>query len=53
MGILPILLVAALALSAIGLALFRWAVADGQFDELDGKSTLPLRELPPRPEREP
>ncbi|MCK6527292.1 cbb3-type cytochrome oxidase assembly protein CcoS [Myxococcota bacterium] len=49
MGILPLLLFAALALSGTGVALFFWAVRSGQLDDLEGAASLALRDRPPRP----
>lgn len=49
MGILPLLLLAALALSATGVALFFWAVRSGQLDDVDGAASLALADRPPRP----
>lgn len=44
MGILPILLVAALSISAAFVAAFIWAVRGDQLDDLDARATLPLRD---------
>ncbi len=49
MGILPVLVGAALGLSAIGVALFVWAVRNGQFEDLEGEATRALRDGPPLP----
>ena len=49
MGMLPVLLLAALALSGVGVALFLWAVSDGQLDDLDGAAVRALADRPPGP----
>jgi cbb3-type cytochrome oxidase maturation protein len=35
MGITPVLITASLALAAVGVGLFVWAVRDGQYDDLE------------------
>ena len=50
MGIVPLLVVAALGLSAVGVALFFWAVRSGQFEDLDSQAVRALRECPPLPD---
>jgi cbb3-type cytochrome oxidase maturation protein len=52
MGILPILLLAALALAAGFVAAFTWAVRTGQFDDLDARGREALLDLPPRAPRD-
>lgn len=47
MGMVPILAIAALSLSAVGVALFFWAVGAGQFEELDAEATRALLDGPP------
>ncbi len=47
MGIIPVLVVAALILSGLGLALFSWAVGDGQFDDVDSHAAMPLHDEEP------
>lgn len=44
MGIVPVLVVAALLLSGFGVALFVWAVRDGQFDDVDAAAASPLHD---------
>ncbi len=50
MGIVPLLVVAALFLSATGVALFFWAVRSGQFEDLDSQAVRALRDGPPLPD---
>jgi cbb3-type cytochrome oxidase maturation protein len=47
MGLVPLLVLAALTLSALGLALFFWAVSGGQFDDLEHEAVRALHEGPP------
>ncbi|GEM_PF-1912563 len=47
MGIVPILLFAAVALAAIGVGFFVWAVHTRQFDSLDVEATRALHDAPP------
>jgi cbb3-type cytochrome oxidase maturation protein len=49
MGIVPVLALAALSMSALGLALFVWAVGAGQFEELDAEAARALMDGPPLP----
>jgi cbb3-type cytochrome oxidase maturation protein len=49
MGIVPLLVIAALLLSAGGLGLFFWAVRAGQFEDLDSQAVRALRDGPPLP----
>lgn len=49
MGIIPVLVVAALALSGLGVALFIWAVGDGQYDDVDSHAAMPLHDDGPEP----
>lgn len=44
MGILPILLIAALSISFVFVLAFAWAVRGDQLDDLDVRATLPLRD---------
>ncbi|MCO4773183.1 MAG: cbb3-type cytochrome oxidase assembly protein CcoS [Deltaproteobacteria bacterium] len=44
MGIIPGLVLAALLLSGVGVALFFWAVDDGQFDDLETHAAMPLHD---------
>ena len=53
MGIVPILAVAALSMSAIGVAFFFWAVGAEQFDELDAEASRALMDGPPLPREDP
>lgn len=53
MGILPLLLLAALGLSGTFVAIFTWAVRDGQYDDLDARGREALLDLPPRAPRDP
>jgi len=48
MGIVPLLVAAALALSGVGVALFVWAVRTGQFEDLEGEASRALVDAPPR-----
>ena len=50
MGIVPMLVLAALGLSAVGVLLFMWAVHSGQFEELEGQASRALRDGPPLPD---
>ena len=52
MGIVPLLVIAAMVLSASGLALFFWAVRAGQFEDLDSQAVRALRDGPPLPDDE-
>ena len=52
MGIVPVLAVAALSMSVIGVAFFAWAVRAGQFEELDAEAARALMDSPPLPEDE-
>ena len=52
MGIVPVLVGAALGLSAVGVGLFVWAVKSGQFEDLEGEASRALRDAPPRRPRE-
>jgi cbb3-type cytochrome oxidase maturation protein len=52
MGIVPLLVIAALALSAVGLGLFMWAVKGGQFEELEAEAVRALRDGPPLPDHD-
>lgn len=47
MTIVPVLVAASLTLSALGVALFFWAVKGGQMDEADEGAFLPLIDRPP------
>ncbi len=47
MGLVPLLAFAALSLSALGVAIFFWAVRSGQFDELDAEAVRALVDAPP------
>jgi len=47
MGIIPVLVVAALGLSGLGVALFVWAVGNGQFDDVDTHDAMPLHDEGP------
>ena len=47
MGVVPILAIAALVMSGIGVAFFFWAVGKGQFDELDAEAVHALMDGPP------
>lgn len=49
MDALYFLVPAALALSAMGLALFVWAVQHGQFEDLEGPRWKILFDEPPKP----
>ena len=51
MGIVPLLVVAALGLSGVGVALFVWAVKTGQFEDLEGEASRALLDAPPRAPR--
>ena len=44
MGIIPVLVTAALLLSILGVVLFFWAVGDGQFDDLETHAAMPLHD---------
>ena len=54
MTILLLLIPAALALGAIGLAAFLWSLRNGQFDDLDGAANRILvdEDRPKRPNRQ-
>lgn len=52
MGIVPLLVLAALFLSAVGVGLFFWAVRSGQFEDLDSQAVRALRDGPPLPDDE-
>jgi len=44
MGIVPVLVGAALLLSGVGVALFVWAVGNGQYDDVDSHAAMPLHD---------
>jgi cbb3-type cytochrome oxidase maturation protein len=48
MSSLLILIPAALALGALGLAAFLWSLRSGQYDDLDGAASRILFDEPPR-----
>lgn len=47
MGIVPVLVFAALVLSSVGLGLFVWAVGNGQYDDVDSHAAMPLHDEGP------
>lgn len=53
MGIVPVLAVAALTMSVVGVLFFVWAVRGGQFEELDAEAARVLMDGPPLPEDDP
>jgi cbb3-type cytochrome oxidase maturation protein len=53
MGIVPILAIAALSMSVIGVGFFVWAVSAGQFEELEAESVRALLDGAPIGEDEP
>ncbi len=48
MSILFVMIPLALALLALAVALFFWAVGSGQFDDLDAQGAMVLFDEPPR-----